>query len=213
MNRKIRRFPFFDDTDNFGFDSDFDRLWNEMNTIMEQVRNNPDLAKGKPIYYGYSVEVGPDGVPHVKEFGNVKPVKNEGDSDKITYEPAQGECSTTDDSCGCNSPTAVETVHEPVTNDAVEPYTCIVFDDKKKLLKVSAEVPGISKDDIDLELEDDKLILKAKNDRKNYKKVLKLDQEVSQRNIKANYHNGVLEISFKCKKPSKKKPGKKIDVK
>lgn len=32
-----------------------------------------ELAGNSPYYYGYQMTVGPDGKPHIREFGNVKP--------------------------------------------------------------------------------------------------------------------------------------------
>jgi HSP20 family protein len=35
--------------------------------------NPSDLIGNFPYYYGYQVTIGPDGKPHVREFGNVRP--------------------------------------------------------------------------------------------------------------------------------------------
>ena len=53
MDRRSRRFPFFEDFDNFGFSMDIDRMIREMDEMMAQARSNPDFTEGKPIYYGY----------------------------------------------------------------------------------------------------------------------------------------------------------------
>jgi HSP20 family protein len=206
LNRRNRRFPFFgfdDDIFKIGFGEDIERIWNDIDSKFQRMRDDPEFKSGKPMYYGYSVSVGPDGVPHVREYGNVKTDKEE---KKIITE--------SENACGCPSVPAVESAPvQDTSEDVIEPYVCSMFDDKTKELKVTAEVPGISKEDIDLELKDDKLILTAKNDKKNYRKDLKVDQEISKKSIKANYNNGVLEITMKCKRPtSKPKKGKKIDV-
>jgi HSP20 family protein len=80
-----RRWPFFG-----GF-ADVDEVFKEMEEMMEREfkelstkaprdfireRKLPDGTKVKewgPFVYGYSVTVGPDGKPKVREFGNVKP--------------------------------------------------------------------------------------------------------------------------------------------
>jgi HSP20 family protein len=67
-------------TDPFGsiFD-DFDKEFLDIeNTIERMFRNfrtwNPsDVQVSGPYYYGFSVTVGPDGKPKVREFGNVRP--------------------------------------------------------------------------------------------------------------------------------------------
>jgi HSP20 family protein len=49
--------------DLWGFDEDIDMMWKEM-------QKDPNA---RTWYYGYQVNIGPDGKPHVKEFGNVGP--------------------------------------------------------------------------------------------------------------------------------------------
>ncbi|WP_316506776.1 archaeal heat shock protein Hsp20 [Nitrosopumilus sp.] len=60
------------------FDSEFDRIFKRMSNsffniddIFEEFKGN-DSASG-PYFYGYTMTVGPDGKPVVKEYGNVKP--------------------------------------------------------------------------------------------------------------------------------------------
>ncbi len=85
--RKKRRYPFFRDW-LFG---DVDHLFREMEKIMEKQfraftadvpkdyvreRKLPDGRKVRelgPFVYGYSVKIGPNGKPEIREFGNVKP--------------------------------------------------------------------------------------------------------------------------------------------
>ncbi|UCH89799.1 MAG: Hsp20/alpha crystallin family protein [Thermoplasmata archaeon] len=212
MPKKYRRFPFFDDLDDFGFNSDFEQMWEKMDAMMEEIRSHPDYEKGKPIYYGYTVEMGPDGIPKVHEYGNVRPGKKIDGALKTPDDNSLTSCSTSESECGCSAPALLKSEIPGGEEDVIEPYTCSIFNEKKKELKINAEVPGISKEDIDLELKDNKLILTAKNDKKNYRAVIQLDQEVSKRSIKANYNNGVLEITLKCKKPTRKSKGKKIEV-
>ena len=45
------------------FDENMGKMWDEM-------QKDPNA---RTWYYGYQVNIGPDGKPHVKEFGNVKP--------------------------------------------------------------------------------------------------------------------------------------------
>lgn len=60
------------------FDSEFDRLFKRMSRhffnlddLFEEIKST-GTASG-PFYYGYTMTVGPDGKPVVKEYGNVKP--------------------------------------------------------------------------------------------------------------------------------------------
>jgi HSP20 family protein len=85
-----RRSPFFRD---WGFD-DVDKIFEEMEKMMEEEfkdfasrvpkdyvreRKLPDGSTARefgPFVYGYSMKVGPDGKPKIREFGNVKPRRN-----------------------------------------------------------------------------------------------------------------------------------------
>jgi HSP20 family protein len=61
------------------FDDEFDRLFKRMSSsfmdfddIFEDIKRSGEKTFG-PYCYGYSVTVGPDGKPQIKEYGNVKP--------------------------------------------------------------------------------------------------------------------------------------------
>ncbi len=83
--RRRSRFPFF------GFFEEFDEMMREMERMFEEMfkeyekglpkdlfreRRLPDgriVREFGPVVYGYSVTIGPDGKPVIREFGNVKP--------------------------------------------------------------------------------------------------------------------------------------------
>lgn len=46
----------------------FDEIFEEMTKDLER-----GMVSTKPVFYGFSITVGPDGKPVVREFGNVKP--------------------------------------------------------------------------------------------------------------------------------------------
>ncbi len=57
-------------------EKEFDMLSKKAPKDLVQEKTLPDGTKVKrwgPFVYGYSVTVGPDGKPEVKEFGNIKP--------------------------------------------------------------------------------------------------------------------------------------------
>lgn len=59
------------------FFEDFLREFEEMDEMFERMfaelrEYAPELKPGEPIYYGFSINVGPSGVPEVKTFGNIK---------------------------------------------------------------------------------------------------------------------------------------------
>ncbi len=72
--------------DFFGFDREFERMREEMEKLMEGMMGSipagnlekfakPGEAKHaeKTGVYGFSIRIGPDGKPVIREFGNVKP--------------------------------------------------------------------------------------------------------------------------------------------
>ena len=86
-----RRYPFF----RGGWDfQDIDKMFHEMEKMMEEEfkmftsrvpkdyvreRTLPDGSTVRelgPFVYGYSVKIGPDGKPEIREFGNVKPSRS-----------------------------------------------------------------------------------------------------------------------------------------
>jgi HSP20 family protein len=75
-NRDWRR-EFFGEF--FGdFDEEFERMRERMDKIFQHAMKEPFLDENltkKPFVYGFSVRVGPDGVPHVQEFGNTRPIR------------------------------------------------------------------------------------------------------------------------------------------
>ncbi|MDH5460222.1 MAG: Hsp20/alpha crystallin family protein [Candidatus Bathyarchaeota archaeon] len=85
--KRRRRYPFF----RGWFFEDVDQMFREMEKMMEEEfktftsrvpkdyvreRKLPDgktVREWGPFVYGYSVKIGPDGKPEIREFGNVKP--------------------------------------------------------------------------------------------------------------------------------------------
>ena len=74
-NDKKKRRGSWDDI--FGGFDDFDELRKRMDVIMEQFMRGQLNPWQEPMIYGFSMRVGPDGKPHVEEFGNAtKPMTN-----------------------------------------------------------------------------------------------------------------------------------------
>jgi HSP20 family protein len=160
-------FSGFFDPFNFGFGfQDIDQMINSMfRTAMGSGMENPNT-----IYYGYQVNMGPDGKPHVREFGNVRPTK------RGTFELGTR-----------------------------EPFVDTLVDDKENVLKVVAEMPGIQKEDISLEVTEKNLSIKASNKERNYSTEVPLNVPVDTTSAKASYNNGILEVKLKLKEAPKPK--------
>jgi HSP20 family protein len=82
MKRKRRGTPFFPDLERMIGEMEkemanfFKEMEDEIPEDMAQERVLPDGSVKKeygPFVYGYSVKIGPDGKPVVREFGNMKP--------------------------------------------------------------------------------------------------------------------------------------------
>ena len=82
--------------------------------------------------------------------------------------------------------TEVQEVREPMVD---------VFEEKDHLL-VLAELPGISKDDVRIDLDDDVLTISAEKKDKKYRKEVLLPRSVSKEKMQVACNNGVLEIKF-----------------
>jgi len=192
--------PFFGIRDGMfrDFDEQFRRMRAQMNAMMEKAAQGElrSPEQGGPYVYGWSMRVGPDGVPHVQTFGNVQNPAMKGGralpgmtDENVAGEPAGPACR----SFGPG-------VREPLTD--------ICADDGK--ITVTAEMPGIEKDDIDLETGDDFLVVKVERGERRYYKELELPSKVVAGSAKAKYNNGVLEITLQ-KAPGEKK-GTRVQV-
>lgn len=161
------------------FDSEFDRIFKRMSNSFFNIDDIFEEFKGNgsdsgPYYYGYTMTVGPDGKPVVKEYGNVKP--------------------------GLLP-----------TSDTREPLVDIIVDEKEKVVKLIAEMPGVEKTDVKIVVENKIVDLSAEHNEKKYHAKVPLKHKVDENSAKASYKNGVLQIVFKLIEEEKPK-GKKVEV-
>ena len=161
------------------FDTEFNRIFKRMSNsffdiddIFEEFKGNG--SESGPYYYGYTMTVGLDGKPVVKEYGNVKP--------------------------GLLP-----------TSDAREPLVDTIVDEKEKVVKLIAEVPGVEKSDVKIVVENKIVDLSAKHDKKQYHVKVPLQYKVDEDSAKASYKNGVLQIVFKLIEDKKSK-SKMVEV-
>src|SRR3954447_27001297 len=189
----------FDTTDLFrGFDNmhrDMDRLSNVFNDFSknapkELVREYQTSEGGKvrevgPIVYGYSMTIGPDGKPHVREFGNVKAGKDIAGQQYLD-------------------------IDKPQISSEREPLSDITTTDKE--VKVVLEMPGIKKEDIKINTYDEKVEIKtAENAQRNYHKIIDLPKQADLETARSTYNNGILEVTFDKREENKPK-GKEIKI-
>ena len=160
------------------FDDEFDRIFKRMSSSFFDIDDIFEEFKGNgpttgPFYYGYTMTVGPNGKPVVKEYGNVKPGL---------------------------LPTA----------DVREPIVDAIVDEKEKLVKLVAEMPGVEKSDVKILVQDKSVDISAEHGEKKYHVKVPIKHKVDE-NAKASYKNGILEVVFKLIEDEKPK-GKKVEV-
>ncbi|HEX5187853.1 MAG TPA: archaeal heat shock protein Hsp20 [Nitrososphaeraceae archaeon] len=179
---------------------EFDEMRREMNkTFSEQFKNIEDKVpkdlikeyqtpKGEkvrevgPIVYGYSMTIGPDGKPKVREFGNVK-------------SPFMG--------------TGRGFFEQPSISSEREPLIDVSSTDKE--VKIVAEMPGISKETIRIDAYDNYVEIKSDDPNRRYHKTIEVPDEVDIDSAKSNFNNGILEITFK-KKDQQRPKGRQINI-
>jgi HSP20 family protein len=161
------------------FDDEFNRIFKKMSSsffdiddVFEEFKENG--SNSGPFYYGYTMTVGPNGKPVVKEYGNVK----------------QGLLPST---------------------DTREPIVDVIVDEKEKLVKLVAEIPGVEKTDVKILVQDKFVDISAERGEKKYHAKVPINHKVDENSAKASYKNGILELVFKLIEDEKPK-GKKVEV-
>lgn len=81
-------------------------------------------------------------------------------------------------------------------SDKREPLIDII--NNKDEIIIIAEIPGVSKEDIKLNVSEDSLIISVLNNRKYYKE-LNFEEKIDPNSIQTSYKNGVLQVKLKKK--------------
>jgi HSP20 family protein len=92
-----------------------------------------------------------------------------------------------------------------------EPIVDTIFDEKEKLVKLVAEMPGVEKSDVKVLVQDKSVNISAEHDEKKYHVNVPIQYKVDENSAKASYKNGILELVFKLAKDEKPK-GKTVEV-
>ncbi len=149
---------------------EMERMMRETEEMMRKMFESSEMwdkeldIEGKPIVYGFSATIGPDGIPRIQTFGNVDSVEG-----------------------------------KLLEGGWREPYTEIMFDKEKNVIRVIAEMPGITKKDIKVKAKDRYLKIEGESSTRKYRKTIDLKTEIDPKNIKAKFNNGILEIEVKPK--------------
>ena len=198
FRKRRRRTPFFGNW----FFRDIEEMMKEMEEMMEREfsqfktripedlkreRKLPDgstTAEWGPFVYGYSMTIGPDGKPKIREFGNVKP-----SSDLKSY--------------GLNQ------LHLDVKQER-EPLVDLL--DTNGEIKVIVELPGVEKEDIKLSATEYKLTISVEAPERRYFKELEMPAKIDPKKAKTSYKNGVLEVAIPKIREKKEPSGEQIKI-
>jgi HSP20 family protein len=185
--KERRNFMNFFTTDLF---KEFNQMQEEMEKIYNQFNDvgyNPpkelvreyeaeDGSKVRevgPIVYGYSMTIGPDGHPHIREFGNIKKSRSSHHEGSVNQ---------------------LDLGASPRIRGEREPLADINMTDKE--IKVILEMPGVKKEDIRLDLYGNNLEISTSHGQRNYKRTLEIPSEADVDSARSTYNNGILEITF-----------------
>ena len=92
---------------------------------------------------------------------------------------------------------------EPIISEEREPLTDIIEGDDD--VAVTVEIPGVEKEDIDLNVTKENIEIRVDTPQRKYHKSLDLPCDVLPKTTKATYKNGILDVVIK--RSEKKKPG------
>jgi len=96
------------------------------------------------------------------------------------------------------------------TSDTREPIVDTIVDEKEKVVKLVAEMPGVEKTDVKIVVEDKIVDLSAEHDEKKYHVKVPLQHKVDENSAKASYKNGILQLVFNI--VEEKPKGKTVEV-
>ena len=157
------------------FIEDIDRMFDEL--MREAFRLPEERGRRRvygPYFYGFSVTIGPDGIPRIREWGNIRPG------------PVR-----------------------PVISETIEPLTDVIEEDD--VIKVIIDMPGVEKEDINVEATERTITVSAEREERRYFKRVTLPKPVLPETARAQYKNGVLTITVK-KAEAEREKGFKVKV-
>lgn len=153
FDKRRRFYDILDELDNLLADLEKD----VENTLKDIYESRPKTFT-KPMVYGLSMMVGPDGEPVLRTFGDKKLLE--------------------------------EGYREPV-------YDRFVNNEKGEL-KLVVELPGIEREDVELNVLQNEVCISAARGERKYRAKIPLEISIEPKSTSALYRNGILEVSFKA---------------
>lgn len=145
-------------------DEDINKMFERL--IKQMGFTSLDEPNVKSWSYGYSMTIGPDGKPVIKEWGTGLP----GGPQPLTSQP-----------------------YLPETQD---PLSQIDIDTENKTVRVIVEMPGFTKESIHITGTENTLKLTAHHETRQLDTEIPINVRVDPKTAKATYKNGVLDITL-----------------
>ena len=98
----------------------------------------------------------------------------------------------------------------PTISEEREPLTDIIEGDND--IAITLEIPGVEKNDVDLNVTEETLEIKVDAPQRKYHKVLNLPAKVKPKTTKATYKNGVLDVVVEKRDRKKGGSGYKVSI-
>ena len=156
-------------------DREFSEAEDMLNRVFRTVgESGATASETLPYYYGYQITIGPEGKPHVREFGNVRP------STKGLVEQS--------------------TIRQPLVDTSIN--------EKENIMIITAEMPGITKEDVKVTMDEGLVTIHAEKGNKKYHTELPVNKELDADSTKASYINGILELRIHSKNLLNQNPKK-----
>ena len=151
-----------------------DQMTDLIRKTMEQQGIKGSNIKG-PFVFGFNMNMDKNGKVRFNPIGNIKPKRSDGQESESESE--------------IKPDMEISESRDPVID---------LFEENENVT-IIAEMPGVSKEEIKMEFEDDTLILSARNDdtQKNYYSKVKLPCKINSKEAKARFVNGILELKIK----------------
>jgi HSP20 family protein len=138
-------------------------------SVDQRMRLNPVDHGNGPWFYGYSMVLGPDGKPIIREFGKMNPVNG--------LEAA---------------PENMQINHSAVDS----PLTQLDVDEKLKKVRVLVDLPGFEKKSIKVSARQTSVKIIAKDASREVETKVPLNITVDPDSAEATYNNGVLDLTL-----------------
>jgi HSP20 family protein len=90
-------------------------------------------------------------------------------------------------------------------SDVREPLVDTALDEKENTLTITAEIPGVTKQDIRINIAEDHVSIRAEKGEKKYHTDIPVNVILDDASAKATYANGILELRLKLKEHPKPK--------